>query len=96
MLGDVFLRDLLAAAEDFDEAREPGDDRRGEALECWQREKEERQNKKGQREIEMARAAEACTHHTTSFLSTARHHGHITMSLTALQPILASSPSFIP
>lgn len=52
MLGDVFLRDLLAAAEDFDEAREPGDDRRGEALECWQREKEERQNKKGQGEKE--------------------------------------------
>lgn len=34
-----FSRGLLAAAEDFAEARQPGDDRQGEALECWRQEK---------------------------------------------------------
>lgn len=50
---------LLAAAEDFAEAREPGDDKQGEALLCRRRERDG--------EIETARAGQAYTRHTTSF-----------------------------
>lgn len=49
---ETFSRGLLVAAEDFAEARQPGDDRQGEALECWRQEKkatrEERRERDGQ------------------------------------------------
>lgn len=58
---------LLAAAEDFAEAREPGDDKQGEALLCRRRKKiatREGWRQRRPEQVKHARATRPVFHHT--------------------------------